>query len=178
MSYLTRDPAFMLRLGRICARIGIPDCRMLLAVFEFESGSNPQCVNGIGATGLIQFMPATARSLGTTTADLLQMSGLEQLEYVEKYLMPFRGKLHTLSDLYMAVLWPAAVGKPEDYVLWIKGEPAYRVNPMDWNADGSITKAEASRRVSEIYARICAEMLGMAMMPIGPGRNGDYYGLG
>ena len=48
----------------------------------FESRLNPQAVNPIsGATGLIQFMPSTARG-GTTTAVLKRMSNVQQLDYV------------------------------------------------------------------------------------------------
>ena len=131
---------------------------MLLAVMEFESNTDPACRNRIGATGLIQFMPATAASLGTSTDALLEMTGVEQLAYVEKYLATYRNRLRTLSDLYMAVLWPAAIGKPDDYVLWVRGSAAYRVNPLDWNKDGDITKAEACARVNAIYARLCNEI--------------------
>ena len=41
-----------------------------------------------GATGLIQFLPSTARGLGTTTDALAGMSSVEQLNYVEKYFDP------------------------------------------------------------------------------------------
>ena len=48
----------------------------------------------------------------------------------------------------MAVLWPAAVGKKEDYVLFEAGTAAYRQNDgLDLNEDGAITKAEATQKV-------------------------------
>ncbi|MGC8160121.1 transglycosylase SLT domain-containing protein, partial [Salmonella enterica] len=50
----------------------------LMFVMWFESKLNPQAVNPIsGATGLIQFMPSTARSLGTTTDVLRRMSNVQ-----------------------------------------------------------------------------------------------------
>ena len=48
------------------------DPKDLLGIMNSESGLNPQAVNkSSGATGLIQFMPATAKSLGTTVSPML-----------------------------------------------------------------------------------------------------------
>jgi len=76
------------------------------------------------ATGLIQFMPSTAKALGTSIDALKRMTPLAQLDYVRIYFEPYRGKLRDLSDLYMAILWPKAVGKPLSYVLFAKGSTA------------------------------------------------------
>jgi len=46
------------------------------------------------------------------------MSAVQQLDYVYTYFKQTIGKLKNLSDVYMAVLWPAAVGKSDRYVLW------------------------------------------------------------
>src|SRR5437764_1478114 len=85
----------------------------LMAVMAFETGEtfspSKKSLAGSGATGLIQFMPATAKSLGTTTGKLAAMSAVEQLDFVEKFLKPKAGNFNSLSDLYMAVLFPAAV---------------------------------------------------------------------
>lgn len=90
------------------------DPNHLMAAIAFETGEtfSPTIKNaaGSGATGLIQFMPRTARNLGTTTDELARMTAVEQLDYVQKYFAPFKGKCKTLSDVYMAILWPAAVG--------------------------------------------------------------------
>lgn len=126
----------------------------LMAAMAFESGEtfSPSVKNaaGSGATGLIQFMPATAKRLGTTTAALAKLSAEEQLKWVELYFKPWRGRLHTLADVYMAILWPAAIGKPESMVLWdaLLAPTAYRQNAgLDTNKDGVITKAEAAAKV-------------------------------
>ncbi len=76
---------------------------------------------GSGAVGLIQFMPQTAGQLHTTTAKLAAMTALAQLDYVDLYFRPWRGKLHNLGDLYCAILWPDAVGKPDSYVMFTEG---------------------------------------------------------
>ena len=82
-------------------------------VMWFESRLNPQAVNPIsGATGLIQFMPSTARGLGTTTTVLKRMSNVQQLDYVLAYLRPYKGRMKTWVDVYLAVFYPKAMGNP------------------------------------------------------------------
>ena len=143
------------KVHEISKEIGVK-ADFLMAVMAFESARTfrPDVKNmaGSGATGLIQFMPSTAVILGTTTEKLAAMSAVQQLDYVRAYFWPYRGRLNTLSDVYMAVLWPGAIGKPEDYVLWTReGRPkTYRQNAgLDINKDGSITKAEAAQKVFE-----------------------------
>lgn len=123
----------------------------LLSVISFETiGSFDPAISATtsSATGLIQFLKSTAEGLGTTTSDLAQMTRTEQLEYVEKYLEPFKGKLKNLGDLYMAVHWPAGVGKPSSYVMYEKGTPEYSANKgLDSNGDGTVTRGEAVARV-------------------------------
>lgn len=116
----------------------------ILAAMSIETGSsfNPGIQNGIGATGLIQFLKSTAKGLGTTTDKLKVMSSVEQLEFVEKYFKPFKGKLGTLEAVYTSIL-SGSPKKPED-VLFKAGTPEYKMNPLDWNNDGKITAAEAT----------------------------------
>lgn len=128
----------------------------LLACIAWESGEtfSPSIKNGAGsgATGLIQFMPTTAKGLGTSVEQLACMSAVEQLEYVAKHFQPFKGKLNQLSDVYMTILWPRAVGQPESYVLWDRytRPTTYRQNAgLDGDKDGKITKAEAAFKVYE-----------------------------
>lgn len=49
----------------------------LMGIMAFESWLDPSTVNSIGATGLIQFLPSTAKELGTTTDELVKMSAIE-----------------------------------------------------------------------------------------------------
>lgn len=123
----------------------------LMAAMAFESAEtfSPKVKNKVsGATGLIQFMPSTAKALGTTTDALAAMSAEDQLAYVETYFRPYRGKLARLSDVYMAILWPAAVGKPDAHVLFRSPKKAYVQNKgLDLNKDGQVTKGEAADKV-------------------------------
>lgn len=141
-------PDFAEKVNAICGRIGIADPSWLMACIAFETGRTfkSSTQNRISkATGLIQFMPSTARGLGTSVEELAAMTEIEQLDYVEKYFEPFRGQLRSLSDTYMAILWPKGVGKQEDEVLFDSTTQAYLQNRgLDINKDGGITKAEAT----------------------------------
>lgn len=154
--------AFRARVRAIAAQLGC-DPNALMACIAWESGgtfrSSVTNLAGSGAVGLIQFMPATAVALGTTVVKLAVMTPEDQLFYVEKYFAPYRGRLKTLADLYMAILWPAAVGKPLDAVLWSKADrpTTYRQNAgLDANRDGIITKGECAGKV---YAMLEQGML-------------------
>lgn len=135
--------AFTGKVKEICKYLGIdPEWLMLVMWFETAGTLDHRIVNKTsGATGLIQFMPATARSLGTTTAHLRKMSNVEQLDWVKRYLAPYRGKMKKWLDVYCAVFWPAAIGKPDDYV--ITSDKVARQNPaLDINKDLDIHKWE------------------------------------
>lgn len=136
--------------------LGMPEsgADWLMACIAWETGErfSPSVRNGAGsgATGLIQFMPRTATGLGTSTQELARMTAEDQLNYVYRYFLPYKGRLNSLSDVYMAILWPAAIGKPEHHVLWerSKSPTTYRQNSgLDVNGDEKITKAEAAGKV-------------------------------
>ena len=119
----------------------------LMAVMYKESKLNHKAVNSTtGATGLIQFMPATAQSLGTSTTALKYMSNIEQLDYVYKYYRPYISKLNSYPDLYLATFFPVALGKSDSFVMQTSSLPALTVarqNPaIDLNKDGKITVGE------------------------------------
>ena len=144
---VTRNRAtFIAKVKSISAKLLIePD--WLMAVMYKESGINEKAVNpNGGATGLIQFMPATAKSLGTTTAALRAMSNVEQLDYVYKYYKPYVTKLNSYPDLYLATFFPAALGKSDDCVLQtssLSAKTIARANPaIDLDKDDKITVGE------------------------------------
>ncbi|MDI9636218.1 hypothetical protein QM565_10540 [Geitlerinema splendidum] len=85
-------------------------------------------LDGTRATGLIQFMPYTAKELGTSPDALCKMSQVEQMQWVERYLVQrgFRGG--DLKPLYSTVF----VGNP-----YGKGN----------ESDGYHTLSEAVRRI-------------------------------
>ena len=145
------SPAFGAHVRQLGADLQI-DPNFLMAVMAFETGEtfNPSIRNSSsGATGLIQFIPSTAAKLGTSTDALARMTAEQQLAYVANYFRPYRGRLATIEDVYMVVLWPKAVGMPNDVVLFSTPSREYEWNSaLDSNRDGRITKAEAAAPVS------------------------------
>src|SRR5262249_18257890 len=114
------SPEFRTRVRQIASGLGCnPDHLMAAMAFETGETFSPSVRNSSsGATGLIQFMPSTARGLGTTTDDLARMSAVQQLDYVERYLRPYASRLNTIEDVYMTILWPRAVGRPNSTELF------------------------------------------------------------
>lgn len=150
----TTPAAFESRVVEIANNLGI-NPNWLMIVMYFESGLNPSAVNKIsGATGLIQFMPSTAQRLGTSTDELKTMDAISQLAYVEKYLSSYKGEMASLTDVYLSVFYPAAVGKEDGYILGgDNAELVARQNRIfDTNKDGLITKAEVTQYI-EGYAK-------------------------
>lgn len=149
---------FRVKVRAISARLGcVPDDLMTCMAWESGRSFSPSKRNlaGSGATGLIQFMPSTAKALGTSTTALAALTAERQLDWVERYFQPFKGRLTTLADLYMAILWPAGVGKPMEYVLWdAKSRPiTFRQNAgLDINHNGAITKAECAAKLYAMKA--------------------------
>lgn len=147
------SPAGRAELVRVADRLGVPPSD-LAAVISFETAGSfdPAQKNlaGGSAIGLIQFMPPTARMLGTTSRELAAMTVVEQLAYVEKYFHPVRSRLRDASDLYMAVIAPIGIGKPPGFVLYSKGGNYSANSRLDQNKDHKITKAEAARPVQNI----------------------------
>lgn len=154
---LDNDPAFAEGINRLGEKYNV-NPMALLAVMDFETGGtfDPGVENaaGSGATGLIQFMPATAEALGTSVEELAQMERVDQLEFVERYLDQWADRIEggSVDDLYMSVLWPAAIGKPDGYVIFRSGTTAYNQNAgLDTNGDGTITKFEAANKVRNAF---------------------------
>jgi peptidoglycan hydrolase-like protein with peptidoglycan-binding domain len=140
-------PEFIDAVEQMAERLGTK-AEYVLAAMSFETGGrfDPSVQNGIGATGLIQFLRSTAQGLGTTTDKLAKMSAVAQLVFVEKYFEPFKGKLGTLEAVYTSIL--SGSPKKPDAVLFKAGTPAYKLNPLDWNHDGIITAREAATPVA------------------------------
>lgn len=128
------------KMARVAELIGTPP-NCLANVIGLESGFRPDIVNpNGGATGLIQFMPATAKQLGTTTNALRRMSAMRQLDFVLKFYAPHRGKLSTCRDLYVATFMPAFIGEPMATVLGKK------------DSDELLLPGKSSLTLGQVYA--------------------------
>lgn len=139
------SPAFARRVRQVARRLRM-DPDHLMAVMHYETAGtfranirNPHS----RAVGLIQFLPVTARRLGTNHRRLARLGPVAQLRWVQRYLMPYRGRMRTIEDAYLAVFTPAAIGRRPGYVLYRRGQRSYHRNlGHDRNRDGRITKAE------------------------------------
>lgn len=150
---------FCAKLEQVAKNINC-DPKDLLGMMQSESGIDPTAYNSNGgATGLIQFMPRTAESLGTTTDQLRNMSGVEQLDYVEQFFVNWTGgsgQRLTGGDLYTLCFLPAFINQ-ETLCSSSDGDTAvyYNANSgLDANGDGRITKTELSERVSGKYQEV------------------------
>ena len=149
-----QDTGFMASVETVSSNLGIPS-EDLLRAMHFETGGtfSTSIKNPTGsATDLIQFVEPTAKSLGTSTAELAKMTREEQMVYVEKYLTPYKGRMKDFGDIYMAIHLPVAIGKSNDYVIYDNQTlrtRAYKQNKgLDANKDGKVTKGEAVTRAS------------------------------
>ncbi len=143
-----QDTDFKRKLQKVADALGVK-ANDMLAIMKAESGVSPSKTNANGgATGLIQFMPQTARSLGTTTDELRRMSAVDQLDYVYKYYKKVGVKPGMdAGDLYMATFYPALMGKPDGTVISRRGELVYDANRvLDRDRDGVITVADVKKQ--------------------------------
>ncbi|MDH5823441.1 LysM peptidoglycan-binding domain-containing protein [Luteimonas sp. RD2P54] len=160
-------PEFIAGVEAMAERLGAQP-EHLLAVMSFETGGSfdpgQRNMAGSGATGLIQFMPATARGLGTTTAELAAMGPVQQLEYVERYFAQYPGQLDTLEGVYTSVLSGRATPDPDATLRtpagreFVQGNPEYTQNSgLDFDRDGRITAGEATQAVAaRLYGGVSA----------------------
>lgn len=131
------------KIAEVANRLGANPLHLQAIIATETDGTfSPSIKNyaGSGATGLIQFMPSTAKSLGTSTEALARMTAVEQMEFVYKYLKPYANKLKTFADFYLAVFYPAAISKPIDWS-FPKSITAQNTG-IDLNKNGIITKEE------------------------------------
>lgn len=145
--------AFINKVNYVASQLDNIPASWLMVVMNFESKINSKAVNPVsGATGLIQFMPSTAIALGTTTTELYNMSNVQQLDYVLKYYQPYKSKIVSVQDLYLATLFPKALMKPDSYVLQdpprISADTIARQNPVfDTTGKGYITVGDVRDKI-------------------------------
>ncbi|MFK7903722.1 MAG: transglycosylase SLT domain-containing protein [Chitinophagales bacterium] len=129
----------------------------LMAVMHAESRFDASVSNhkGSGATGLIQWMPATAKDFNVTVDKLRNMNHIEQLDFVYKYLDAKRKKhrqYESLTDLYLSILYPRALDEEYCFSLYSNPSTAYKMNSgLDEDKDGRVTVQDIDKFVKRIY---------------------------
>lgn len=152
------DSNFLNRVKEIAQKLNC-DYKDLLALMNSESGIRTNAWNGTTAVGLIQFTNASISELNQkyglnlTKEKIAQMSPMEQLDLVEKYLTI--AKSYSFSpnarlsagDLYAITFLP---GRANQDVLCRNGEDFYKQNKgLDQNQDGVITKKDLELHLSK-----------------------------
>ncbi|MFN0201009.1 MAG: transglycosylase SLT domain-containing protein [Bacteroidia bacterium] len=157
-AYIIEPERFETKVKEISEKLFIQP-EWLMAVMYSESRFNPNAVNfkGSGAVGLIQFMPKTANEMNITTTKIGKMSAIEQLDYVYQYLLQVKekyGKYNSLTDVYLAILYPKALEYKHDFCFTMYENPSimYKQNiGLDENKDGNITISDIDNRMKRIF---------------------------
>jgi hypothetical protein len=115
-----------------------------------------------GAIGILQFMPDTCASLLSLAPTrpnfeaamrrFEAMTFIEQLGYARRYLATYATRIKSLDDCYLAVFYPAAIGRTDDYVVGRRDAPGFLGRVYQQNAgfdgkggdakDGIVTRGE------------------------------------
>jgi hypothetical protein len=141
---------------RLIAGVLEVDPSWLMATIAQETGetfsASIRHASDSASVGLIEFSPQTAAALGTSTEALAAMTPEDQLDYVCRYFFPRRSEFRSVDDLYMGLLWPAAIGLPPDAVVFDERDPHLprryiESRGLGLNRQGKITKAEAASSV-------------------------------
>lgn len=154
--YIQDIALFEQKVRTISHNLGIAS-EWLMAVMYAESRFKSEVKNqkGSGAIGLIQFMPQTAKELETTPEKLRLMDPINQLDYVYLYFKQVKsryGSFQSLTDLYLAVLYPKALHQGYCFALYYRPSHHYTQNKgLDKDEDGVVTIGDIDRYLCEQY---------------------------
>jgi len=156
--YVTDTDAFEDKVREVADAIDMQP-EWLMAVMYSESSFDAARSNGkgSGAAGLIQWMPATAKDFGTSVYKLKKMDHIQQMDYVQKYFERVKkkyGSFNTLTEVYLAILYPRAI--PQDYCYTLYADPteAYKKNEiLDEDSDGRVTVSDIDKRMKRLYPK-------------------------
>lgn len=164
----TKDTDFLSKAQKLAGKYGLP-LEHFLAFMHFETAHTmrPDKGNGLGYYGLIQFGPAAAKSLGTDTGTLRQMSRAEQLDWVEKYFDMWIKKMGartplTIEKMYLLVALPAYVNRGDNEILAAQNGPnrvIWQRNP-GWRSanNGPITPASIGNAPKRCIPHVEAQL--------------------
>jgi len=146
--------AFIEKLNRIANFLKV-DPNWLMQVMYSESRINPKAQNKqngrLVAAGIIQWTKASG--VPGAPASILNLNLMQQLDLMQSYYLPFRGKMKSYFDVYLVTFFPAAMGKPDDYVFQTKrysaGLIAAQNAALNINKDDKVTMAEFKEYVKK-----------------------------
>lgn len=124
---LENDAAFQAKLDSMIQKYPGLSKGEIYQIIQGESAFDTTATNRSGATGLFQFMPATAKELGYTTSQIQSMSAAEQLQVYDEYLS--RWNYTGSNHLGVMQAAPAYGSKPDSFVAYRRGSAAWTQNP-------------------------------------------------
>ena len=144
-----------LKFQAICLELGCEPLH-LAQVIMAESGWYPNAHNLNGhASGLFQAMPATLKGLGyapgldpvARAESFRGLTAAEQMPWLRRYYMPYKGRLGSLAACYLSTFMPAYLDHANEpgVVLASKGLRGFIYNAnrgFDANGDMSISVSE------------------------------------
>lgn len=135
------------RLVQISDAAGVNPADILL-VHISETGGNPQAKNPGGAVGILQWIPSTAKALGTTAEEIGNMGVSEQLDILERHAQKYwKGRgIRNAADIYLLNATGGRVAHA--------GEAAYEGNKVwDVNKDGTLDKSDLATQLTKVWKR-------------------------
>jgi len=154
--YVSDLSDFEKKVRRVSVELNIPP-EWLMAVIHAESKFDGSLTNGkaSGSTGLIQWLPETAKELNTTVAKIRNMNHIGQLELIQKYLRQQQEKgkkFESLTDVYLAILFPYA-NHLHETILYSQPSIAYNMNMhLDTDKNDTINISDIDLHLQKTYA--------------------------
>ncbi len=154
--YVSDVDEFEKKVRQVSDRLSIPP-EWLMAVIHAESQFDGSMTNGkaSGSTGLIQWLPETAKQLNTTIAKIRNMNHVEQLELIEEYLqrqLLLGRKFDSLTDVYLSILFPYA-NSLQETILYTQPSIAYNMHMhLDIDKNDTINVQDIDQHLQQIYA--------------------------
>ena len=145
----TKDQDFLSAVQALAKKMGAKPVELLaLMMFESAGSMSPSITNSLGYTGLIQFGNSACETMSKyyktniSTAQLRQMSRVQQMEWVDKYFSYWIKTKSvkppmTLAQMYILVALPGYVNAPANETLAGPNGPNYpiwKANP-GWRVD-------------------------------------------
>src|SRR5699024_7893121 len=104
---LTKQPTsekFNKLIDEAAQKYGV-DANLIHYIIKTESNYNPHVTSHAGATGLIQLMPETAKTVGNTNRNDIAKNIDGGNHYYNKMLREQEGKKHIVCAEYKAIIW-------------------------------------------------------------------------
>ncbi len=142
-----------------------PNWLMILMNFETAGQMNPTATNIIGCVGFIQFCSdglyngeKSKKILGKWySLQTIKNSGyVGQMNYVRDFFEPYKDKIETIYDLYVALFYPYALGKPDSFKFGSEISPE-RVKTVA-NQNKAISQGKEYITYKEVRAMVDGQM--------------------